>query len=250
MPLAVNAAVNEQVYSTVNGGLFQIRGQLHAFLALRLIAPSDDRFFPKLQSVIAATPGFFRYAPVVLDAAPVVDQEPPDLAEFVRRLREHELVPIGIQNGSEAWNRAAVDASLGVLPAAWGAHRERREPPPATAAAEPVRRHRPSLIVSEPVRAGQQIYAENGDLVVLALVSPGAELLADGHIHVYGTLRGRAHAGLGGDEGARIFCQSLEAQLVSVAGSYLVSDEIDETFHKRRVQVRCHQRSLVIEPLP
>ena len=243
--------MDQQVYYTVDSGPFQIRGQINAFLTLRLIAPNDDGFFPKLRSVIGVTPGFFRYAPVVLDAAPVADQEPPDLAAFGRRLREQELVPIGIQNGSEAWNRAAVDASLGVLPAAWGAHKELRAPaPPSTPAIEPVRRRGPSLIVDGPVRAGQQIYAENSDLVVLALVSPGAELLADGHIHVYGPLRGRAHAGLGGDEGARIFCQSLEAQLVSVAGYYLVSDEIDETFHRRRVQVRCCQRSLVIESLP
>ena len=240
-----------QAISTVENGLFQIRGQLHALLTLRLIAPGDHRFFPKLQSAISLTPAFFDSAPVVLDVGPVADEEPLNLAEFARRLRQQHLVPVGIQNGSEDWNRAAVNAGLGVLPAAWGAHRQPPEskPEPEPAAPGPLRRS-PSTLVTSPVRAGQQIYAEGGDLVVLAPVSAGSEILADGHIHVHAPLRGRAHAGLSGDEGARIFCQSLEAQLISVAGYYLVSDEIDERFLKQRVQVRCVERTLVLEPLP
>jgi septum site-determining protein MinC len=249
--------VDGQVNSTVENGLFQIRGQLHALLTLRLFAPGDHQFFPKLQSAISLTPGFFSNAPVVLDVAPVAEQPPPNMAEFARRLRQQHLVPVGLQNGSEDWNRAAVNAGLGLMPAAWGAQRAAREvePPAAQAEPEPDRRRNgrnggAGTLITEPVRAGQQIYARGGDLVVTAPVSAGAEILADGHIHVYGPLRGRAHAGLGGNEGARIFCQSLDAQLVSVAGYYLVNDEIEERFLKQRVQVRCVDRALVIEPLP
>jgi septum site-determining protein MinC len=262
-----SVAVDGQANSTGGDGLFQIRGQLHTLLTLRLIAPNDHRFFPKLQSAISLTPVFFSNAPVVLDAAPVADQLPPNLAEFARRLRQQHLVPVGIQNGSEDWNRAAVNAGLGVLPAPSGARKQAtsaQEPPPPPSAevaaaagpdqqpgpTSPRRGGGPSLLVTEPVRAGQQIYAEGGDLVVLAPVSPGAEVLADGHIHVYGPLRGRAHAGLSGDEGARVFCQSLEAQLVSIAGYYLVNDEIEARFLKQRVQARCAERSIVIERLP
>jgi septum site-determining protein MinC len=257
--------VDGQANSTGGDGLFQIRGQLHTLLTLRLIAPNDHRFFPKLQSAISLTPVFFSNAPVVLDAAPVADQQPPNLAEFARRLRQQHLVPVGVQNGSEDWNRAAVNAGLGVLPAAWGARQrtasttqeESATEAAATATAhdQPAgpsgpRRGGPSLLVTEPVRAGQQVYAEGGDLVVLAPVSPGGEVLADGHIHVYGPLRGRAHAGLSGDERARIFCQSLEAQLVSIAGYYLVNDEIDARLLKQRVQARCAERAVVLERLP
>jgi septum site-determining protein MinC len=81
-------------------------------------------------------------------------------------------------------------------------------------------------LVTEPVRSGRQIYARGGDLVVVAPVSAGAELIADGHIHVYGALRGRAMAGATGDQSARIFAQRFEAELVSIAGRYLVSDAI------------------------
>jgi septum site-determining protein MinC len=81
-------------------------------------------------------------------------------------------------------------------------------------------------IVTEPVRSGTQIYARGTDLVVTASVSPGAEVMADGHIHVYGRLRGRALAGAAGDTAARIFCTRLEAELVSIAGRYLVSEQL------------------------
>jgi septum site-determining protein MinC len=100
------------------------------------------------------------------------------------------------------------------------------------------------------VRAGQQIYAENGDLVALAPVSPGGEVLADGHIHIYSSLRGRAHAGISGDESARIFCHNLEAQLVSVAGVWLVNEDIEPRFIRQRVQIFQVDGTIVMEPLP
>jgi len=85
---------------------------------------------------------------------------------------------------------------------------------------------RPSMVVRHPVRSGQVIYAERSDLVVLGPVNPGGEVLADGHIHLYGTLRGRAIAGAQGYAGAQIFCQKLEAELVAVGGAYVLSDDI------------------------
>jgi septum site-determining protein MinC len=106
------------------------------------------------------------------------------------------------------------------------------------------------MVVDEPVRAGQQIYAEGGDLIALAPVSPGGEVLADGHIHVYSHLRGRAHAGVDGDQSARIYCHSLEAQLVSIAGIYVVNEEIDARFLSKRVQIRCVNDALEMERLP
>lgn len=90
--------------------------------------------------------------------------------------------------------------------------------------ADPV--SRPTKVVKTPVRGGMQIYAAGGDLIVLAAVSPGAELLADGNIHVYGPMRGRALAGVKGDATARIFCQQLAAELVSIAGNYKVAEDL------------------------
>src|SRR3984893_16049632 len=104
----------------------------------------------------------------------------------------------------------------------------RAAPPPAPAPGPaPARPSRAApRLVTEPVRSGTQIYARGTDLVVTAAVSPGAELVADGNIHVYGALRGRAMAGASGDVEARIFCSRLEAELVSIAGRYLVSEQL------------------------
>ena len=116
---------------------------------------------------------------------------------------------------------------------------------PATVRAQKPR----TLLRTEPVRSGQQIYAAGGDLVVLAAVGAGAEVLADGNIHVYGPLRGRAIAGAAGDTSARIFCASLDAELVSIAGFYCVSESIDPAFAKQRVQISLAGEQLLFERL-
>jgi septum site-determining protein MinC len=229
--------------------LFQIRAQLQTLLALKLLQPRDERFFLVLQQALARSPKFFRHAPIVVDAGAVAGQPPLNLAEFARRLRQQHLVPVGLQNGDEAWSHMAVNAGLALLPGGRPAKLEPEEPAPSPSD-DPAPRRNTSIVVSEPVRAGQQIYAEDGDLVVLAPVSPGAEVAADGHVHIYSRLRGRAHAGVKGDRDARIFCHKLEAQLVSVAGVWLVNEDIDARFLGKRVQICCLDGAIVMEPLP
>lgn len=274
-------AVTEPVDFGDPAELFQIRGHLHTLISLRLLEPDDHRFFLLLQKAIARAPDFFRHAPVVIDVGHVADRPPFNLAEFGRRLRQQQLVPVGVQNGSEAWNQMAVNAGFAVVPASRSSSApvhelERNTPPAAGPTPTPVPDPKPTAaptpapaqiaapatearaeragadakVVTEPVRAGQQIYARNGDLVVLAPVSPGAEILADGHVHIYSSLKGRAHAGVSGNEGARIFCHDMRAQLISIAGIYLVNEEIDERFLGQRVQIRCMNETIVMEPLP
>lgn len=229
--------------------LFQIRGHLRTLIALRLIEPRDERFFLVLQKALARSPEFFRHAPVVLDAGAVAGQPPLNLAEFARRLRQQQLVPVGLQNGDEAWSQMAVNAGLALLPTGRPIELAAEESRPSRSEDAAPRRNA-TVVVSEPVRAGQQIYAEGGDLIALAPVSPGAEVLADGHVHIYSNLRGRAHAGVDGDRDARIFCHNLEAQLVSIAGAWVVNEDIDARFLGQRVQIRWSDGELVMEPLP
>jgi len=108
---------------------------------------------------------------------------------------------------------------------------------------------RPSMVVRHPVRSGQVIYAERADLVVLGPVNPGGEVLADGHIHLYGTLRGRAIAGAQGYAGAQIFCQKLEAELVAVGGAYVLSDDIPADRRGRACQILLADGECRIGPL-
>jgi len=101
---------------------------------------------------------------------------------------------------------------------------------------------RPTLVINSPVRTGQQVYAEQADLVVLGMVSEGAEIIADGNIHVYAPMRGRALAGESGDTGARIFLQSMQAELVSIAGIYRVFEQdLPPSLHKKAVQIELQE---------
>jgi septum site-determining protein MinC len=246
-PMA-ESTLDEPVPWDDSAELFQIRGHLQTLIALRLIEPGNERFFLLLQKALARSPDFFRHAPVVLDAGPVAGLPPLNLAEFARRLRQQQLIPVGLQNGDDAWSQVAINAGLALLPP--GRPAKLATPEPAPTPTERAVRRNATIVVDEPVRAGQQIYAKGGDLIALAPVSPGGEVLADGHIHVYSHLRGRAHAGVNGDPSARIFCHSLEAQLVSIAGIYVVNEAIDARFLNKRVQIRCVNDALEMERLP
>lgn len=104
-------------------------------------------------------------------------------------------------------------------------------------------------VITTPVRSGQQVYARGGDLIILAPVSHGAEILADGNIHVYGPLRGRALAGVMNNIKANIFCQSLEAELVSIAGTYQINESLTDKYWKQSVHISLNKNNLKIEKM-
>ncbi|MFV0279019.1 MAG: septum site-determining protein MinC, partial [Parahaliea sp.] len=217
-------------------------------LELHLYSPAT--FAVQLAERVAQAPRLFEGSPVVISMESLSAGEADiDLAGLLATCREAGLRPIAFRGLSPALAEAAATTALAVLPAGNG--RERRtEPSAAKAPAETapaaevqVRQQgaagerRPTRTVTRPVRSGQQIYAEGGDLIVLAPVSEGAEVLADGNIHVYGPLRGRALAGVLGDVSARIFCQHLDPELISVAGRFLLSDALGEAVLGKPAQV-------------
>jgi len=266
---------------------FQLRGGAFTLLVLRLDDPKDPVLFQALRDKVMQAPNFFSNAPVVIDLQNLRDAAPFNMAELGRRLRQHQLVPIGVQNGTEEQNKAAINAGWCLFPE--GRQTALRElppapppsvsgaPVPAPPAAAPTQtlaptpapapaddasapeaaaeaeadgaQGSPARLVTKPVRSGRKVYAQGGDLVVMASISAGAELLADGHIHVYGALRGRALAGVSGDKGAHIFCRSLEAELVSIAGFWRVREDIPEALIGKPVQVFLDGDRIAIEPL-
>jgi len=252
---------------------FQLRGANFTMMVLKVSDPRNPNFFPVLAGKIAQAPNFFRNAPVVLDLDDLPAGIPFDVTQFCGLLHNLGLIAIGLQGGTPELQSAALAAGLAVLPPAKGklevvdplagtgrsaaqgagAGGGMAAAAPAPEAPAPVRevviQQRATMIVTEPVRSGRQIYAPGGDLVVVNSVSAGAELLADGSIHVYGTLRGRALAGIGGDTSARIFCQSLEAELVSIAGLYRVSEDLDKDLRRRQVQIYLDNGFLHIDPV-
>ncbi len=204
-----------------------------------------------LSTLFAATPDFFGGEAAVFECGRLpADAASPDWAWLAEELRSRGLNPFAVQNASPELAAAARQAGLLVLndvapaPATVAAEAE-PVPEPATPAAAPTR------IIDKPLRSGQRVYAAGGDIVVLAAVNPGAEVIADGSIHVYAPLKGRALAGARGDTSARIFTTHLEAELVSIAGVYRTFDGTqDAAVAKKPAQIRLADASqIVIEPL-
>ena len=203
-----------------------------------------------LSTLFANTPDFFGGEAAVFECGRLpADAAPPDWAWLAQELKNRGLNPFAVQNASKELAAAAVQAGLLVLNAAAPTHQPvpqpEPEPEPAPATAAPTR------IVDKPLRSGQRVYAAGGDIVVLAAVSPGAEVIADGSIHVYAPLKGRALAGARGDTAARIFTTHLEAELVSIAGVYRTFESApDAAVAKKPAQIRLADASqIVIEPL-
>ncbi len=210
--------------------VFQLKGSMLAITIMELVHDDLERLDRQLTDKVAQAPAFFQNTPLVLalDKLPE-SQAPLDLAALMAVCRRHGLRTLAIR-ASHAGLVAAADAlDLPVLPPS-GARERPLEPGGAERKREPEKpaqpEARPTRVITTPVRGGQQVYAPGGDLLVLAPVSAGAELLADGNIHVYAPLRGRALAGVKGNVAARIFCQQLAAELVSVAGQYKVADDL------------------------
>ena len=193
----------------------------------------------------------FPYAPIVIDVAELDETSARELPlhDLADRIRACKLVPVGAANlpASAVWNAAA--AGIGVVqlaapaPAPPVVQAAPVEPPPAESAAAA------TVTVRQPVRAGQVVYAQRADLIVLAPVNAGAQVIADGNIHVYAPLRGRALAGARGMTDASLFCQSLEAELVSIAGQYLVADKIPAEHRGARVHLYLEDGQYRIRPL-
>ena len=209
-----------------------VQGAVFTVMVVRAGMLRDRGFEAELAEQVQRSPRFFHNAPVVLDLRGVEEfAREAEFAEAKEILRRHTLTLIGIQNAAPVQADAAAAAGLaGFAPNATQPSRPRpaEAAPGAGQAAQghAVPSAAKSRLITQPVRSGTQIYARGADLVVTAPVSAGAEIMADGNIHVYAALRGRALAGAGGDAEARIFCSRLEAELVSIAGRYLVSEQL------------------------
>jgi septum site-determining protein MinC len=228
---------------------FQIRGRSFTAVLLQMTGAADQAFYEALDGLLRQAPHFFTNAPFVVDLDKATGlQLNGDFTRLVRELRGRKLSVIGVQNGSIEQNAAALTAGLITLQGGRDVPTE-HDGRPAAASAGVVEPAAPTMLITEPVRSGQRIFADRGDLVVVASVSSGAELIAQGSIHVYGRLRGRALAGVNGDKAARIFCQSLEAELIAIAGLYRTSEDLGPAVRQQRVQAFLREETLRIEPL-
>jgi septum site-determining protein MinC len=213
----------------------------------------DERF--------ADAPGLFDQDPVAIDLSLVRHSaEPIDFVVLVHLLRGHKMLPVAVKSGNAQQMEDALAAGLseahGSSPApalpvrTFTPEDSPSAPVPLAAAEEPAPPPRASMVVDKPLRSGQRVYAKGSDLILLAVVSFGAEVIADGNIHVYAPLRGRALAGAMGDTGARIFATCMEPQLLSIAGIYRTTDtELAKDVLGKPAQVRLEGEKLVVVPL-
>lgn len=247
--------------STFAAPAYEIKSADLPLVAFQLKTSDVQVVAQALAAQLAETPNFFEQDPAILDLDGLGDGPAPDFAALIAVLQNHGLRPLAVKTNHLDWLAQAQAAGLAQADDA----RIRRQPPvlapgptpspaPAahTAPLEPALRD--ALVLDKPLRSGQQMYAKGRDLVVLAMVNAGAEVIADGHIHVYAPLRGKAIAGARGFTGARIFAQSMDPELISIAGVYRTSENpLPAEVRGRAAQVALQSTAqgdkLVITPL-
>ncbi|HZW26642.1 MAG TPA: septum site-determining protein MinC [Gallionella sp.] len=266
---------------------FKIKNGNFPLFVLHVHTTDMDKLKSELETRLTQTPDFFTNTPVVLALAAIADSGvTPDLADLTSFMRTHGMWAAGVLGGSAGQREAAVQAGLVLFPDAPSRRapqapqaempQETPLPPPTkqpelpgldTTAVEdeprkeatrsgaetpqPTAPQPSTMIIDKPVRTGQRIYARNANLVVLAIVNAGAELIADGDIHIYAPLRGKAIAGAQGNENARIFVHRLEAELVSIAGCFQVFENgVPENVRGKPAQIRLDGTRLIFDPLP
>lgn len=239
---------------------FQLKGSAISVVILALQTYDPDRLVEELKEKIDQAPQFFVNSPVLisfekLDNPAACARLLESCEPLLQQVRSLALQPIGFTAVPDELLAAVQATGLAILsrPGERALKMPAAEAPAPRVQVETVIEERliqrTSKVITRPVRSGQQIYAEGADLIVLAQVSEGAEVLADGHIHVYGALRGRALAGVRGDQNARIFCQNMEAELVSIAGNFLLRDSFSADVLKKPVQISLDGESVVVEKL-
>lgn len=258
--------------------IFDLKSTSLAMVALVLKTVDLDELRAEFDRRYGDTPNFFSDDALVIDLAQVADDDVapapaggrtpvrqpavrPDFERLIALLNERRLRPLAVRGGSPLQHTAA--RAAGLTEVAGDLPDPVREAPPREVVREVVQvqevvrevvREVPvpgaTLVVDKPLRSGQQVYAKGGDLVVLAMVNHGAELIADGSIHVYAPLRGKAIAGARGNADARIFSTCLEPELISIAGTYRTSENpLPDEVRGKPAQVRLEGDKLVMEPL-
>lgn len=222
-----------------------------------------------LHEKINLAPEFFKDSPLIIDLRELNKQNLDiDFTQIIQLLRRVSFFPVGIRGGNENQNKQACALFIPIDTVreqgntiTIGAEAPKQETAPQPAAQpetaaikEPVRPipippvAATATLVTQPIRSGQRIYAA-GDLIILSQVSAGAEIMAEGNIHVYNTLRGRALAGVHGNTAARIFCFDLQAELISIAGDYKTSEDLNKQTYKNPVQIYLQNHALIIKEI-
>jgi len=222
---------------------FRLKGSVITTFILEFSTYDSDQFEQQLKDKVNSSPDFFSQSPVIIDFSQLDSSNTYiDYAAIVSVCRDNNLQPVAFRHSKNLDINSARETNLAILErkATQNEKSKAQEPQPASVSN--------TKIISKPVRSGQQIYTE-GDLIIIGSVSGGAEVLADGNIHIYGSLRGRALAGVKGDTSARVFCSTNEAELVSIAGHFLLNESLETQLWKQPAQFFLEHETLHVSAL-
>lgn len=213
-----------------------LKGSSFALSVLQLTEDNIETCLEFLQNKVEQAPAFFKHAPLVVD----IEKAPQEAIDFInlhQGIIEVGMIPVGVTGSKNNLIKEQItQAGFAVMSNSKSSYQ-----PPAELL--------PTKVVHTPIRSGQQVYAKDCDLVILNHVSAGAEVIADGSIHIHGTCRGRAIAGASGQKQATIICQDLQAELVSIAGNYYLTDQIDREFWQQKVMLTLQDTRLHFEKI-
>jgi len=243
----------------------EIKGSIITVLVLQVNDTDADLLSAQLTEKISKGSAIIANSPVLIDLQKIdqAQQCDFDLGLLIAQLRDLGVVPVAVRGAAACLEPQALAAGIGLLAA--GKTGKGGEPGEAELATVHQQPHEPELnssapvktgngtgyktkVITQPVRSGQQIFS-HGDLIILSSVNPGAEIVARGNIHVYGALRGRAMAGVDGDEDVRIFCLQCNPELIAVAGDYMVNESLDRSVVNQSVMISRDADGLIFSPL-
>ena len=225
---------------------FQLKADFIPLTVLKLSQQDLGQIKHQLELTIKKAPNYLKNAPILIELSEQKNAQLWDLEKIVNLLKEKHLIPIGVRSCPAELTETARALGLAHIKASAPTENKsstktsQQKSTPST----------PTKVITKPLRAGTQVYAKGGDLLILAGVNSGAECFADGNIHIYGPLRGRALAGVSGDQSARIFCKTLDAELIAVAGHYQVKENIDPpTTENAMIQIFLNNQKLTIDTI-
>jgi septum site-determining protein MinC len=237
------------------GPCFELKSHSLSLIFAELYYFDEQDFESLMGKKIGQAPGFFRDAPLIIDLEKYRGlSEELNFFSMIALSRRYNMHIVGVRSSDKRYINKAKSAGLAILQPI----PERKPKPDSGESAAIVESVEPSvqenqtaptMIIGNPVRSGQKIEAPEGDLIVMGPVQHGAEILAAGNIHVYGPLRGRALAGMHGDKSAFVFCQSLEAELISIAGQYKISEDLQGENWKVPARLHLADGQLILQSL-
>ena len=234
--------------------VIELKGEMSMLNVLHLHNTDLSEISKQLEAKRDEVPAFFQNSPVIVDCSEVTESlELLDLAALKQVIIDLMFVPVGIRGADAEQQAMIMKAGWPVLRAVAKKKSEKADTAAKeekrTASDKPNTKGNSTEVFEKPIRSGQQVFVDQGDAVLLTHTSAGSEVMASGSVHVYGAIRGRVLAGVHGDTSARIFCRSLDAELIAIAGCYQLLDEGNTDLRGKPAMIRLDGEKLIIEAL-